>query len=772
MTRQPSATAPAARVFLHVWWVFLIFAQPFVLYEPYTGLLALALTFFLGGGWLVWRTVRRWRWHRAPIDRLLPLWAGVFFLSWAANFEAWREISIGVWFGLLYIGVWVIWQDMVANRVLSRAALMESLLIGGGVMIGLTLPEVPAVLQNWLSGNVRSRIVGPVGGSVLTASAFAVLIPAAFSLSIGGRSPLRRLLWATYAVLCLILLLMTQSRGGIIAAGVGMASVIGLRWISGGEGVHFLALWGRIPLVGKVLGGIGGIALVLMAGWVFSNRTLLISNQTTLDARPALYSTAITMFGERPLTGYGLFSYGRHYLRLGSLPPDEMQNQAHNIILNIAAELGGAGLILGAFSVVWWAGAMRRNLVALSGLARTTQIGAIGACIGFFAHHQFDVSAIVPVGAILGLIPLVAATAPIDPRPLPARWQPVRTGLIVGLGAALLVTGLWDRRVALEAVHLQIGPLADDSPLPYAEQAALLDRIIAADPGLPAYRLWQAGLYGLAAQGGDREAARKGIEAYQGFNTLHPYFSPAWANLAMLQWAVGEQSAAIESMRHAAELSPRHWSMWVNLGLLEEAHGQTEAALASYARALRDYPKGDLTLYPIWDESPIRQQAAAPRRMEGYTPWAQAALALRAGDAGAARHAFEKVPVTENALYDVTALAIAYAQGRRTDFNTLAARFSQKKNTFYDYEARLFGSALIALAKEDRAQARAGVAQLRRLMRQRPAAVPKGVYVDSFNQIYNLRLPLWQDRLLPSVFSPSYAPLLHPLTDWLEALLQ
>jgi hypothetical protein len=44
--------------------------------------------------------------------------------------------------------------------------------------------------------------------------------------------------------------------------------------------------------------------------------------------------------------------------------------------------------------------------------------------------------------------------------------------------------------------------------------------------------------------------------------------------------------------------------------------------------------------------------------------------------------------------------------------------------------------------------------------------------VDSFNQIYNLRLPLWQDRLLPSVFSPSYAPLLHPLTDWLEALLQ
>src|SRR5579864_1074000 len=57
-------------------------------------------------GWLVYRTWRRWKWHRTALDKVLLLWLIAFTVSLLANSEVWRRIVIGLWFSGLYIVLW------------------------------------------------------------------------------------------------------------------------------------------------------------------------------------------------------------------------------------------------------------------------------------------------------------------------------------------------------------------------------------------------------------------------------------------------------------------------------------------------------------------------------------------------------------------------------------------------------------------------------------------------------------------------------------------
>lgn len=764
MARSIDRTLPAVRIFFNLWWFLLILLNLLTTIEPTSGLIMLSLTGLGVVGWLAWRTARRWRWYALPLDRLIPLWIGAFVLSWAVNPESSRQIGFGVWFGLFYCAAWVVLQDLITNRAMSRDAVLASLLIGGGLSMALSLPEAFSAVARWLTVGGLSRINGQMGSAVVQSGVLVVVLPLAASAFLAARGRLARIGWGGYILLGVALIFLTQSRTGWIAlaAGVGIWASMNGVW----------SQWRGLPRTVKAAAVVLGAVFIGLGAWVMVSRMLNIATQNTVDARPAFYQTALIMFSERPITGYGLFSFGFHYMRLGSTPPDETISHAHQLFLNIAGELGVIGLGLGVLSLWVWGRATRRNIATFGGSRRTMLIGAAAGCLAYLVHHQFDMVMIYPTAAFFGLLMLGAATAPAAPIAA-ARWSHTpRTVLIALLWGVVLVAGFWERRITADYTALLAGPLSADSRLAYAEQATLIDPLIATDPTLPAYPLMQGGLYGLAAQGGDIEAARRGIATYERFTALHAYYAPAWANLAALRWQVGQRAAAIEAMRRAAELSPRHWSMWVNLGGLQEANGDRAGAAASYARALRDYPLGDLTLYPFWDETPLRQEAAAPRRAEGYTNWGRAVIALRAGDAATARREHDSVPHIDNPIYDAIEMALYYAEGRDSDLRALGARLARRPPAAFNREAQTFGRAVIALADGDRAAAAAELGALRSGMAQRPAFLKTSYRTNGLIGVHYLRFLSGQDQLLPAVSSPDHSPLLHPLADWLESALR
>src|SRR5690606_16286306 len=101
------------------------------LVEPRFRLLSLAGLALLLAAWLLARWRGGWRWHRTPLDAAVVLWALAFGLSLLTNLDAWRRIAIGLWYMGLYAGVWFLLLDLLANRRLARAGLVDALLLAG-----------------------------------------------------------------------------------------------------------------------------------------------------------------------------------------------------------------------------------------------------------------------------------------------------------------------------------------------------------------------------------------------------------------------------------------------------------------------------------------------------------------------------------------------------------------------------------------------------------------------------------------------------------------
>ena len=96
--------------------------------------------------WLVIRWRRGWRWHTTPLDGVFLLWALAFGFSLAANGDSWRRIDMGLWHIGVYVVVWYVLQDALANRGIDREVLVDALLIAGLVVMIFAVWQV----KTWL----------------------------------------------------------------------------------------------------------------------------------------------------------------------------------------------------------------------------------------------------------------------------------------------------------------------------------------------------------------------------------------------------------------------------------------------------------------------------------------------------------------------------------------------------------------------------------------------------------------------------------------------
>jgi putative inorganic carbon (HCO3(-)) transporter len=651
-------------------------------FQPVTlGMMALALA-----GWLFARWRGGWRWQRTALDTAFIVWGAAFAASLLANPEVGRRSAIGLWYVGVYIGVWYVLHDAVANGRLRRDTLVDGLLIGGVVVLLVGYIQLVTWGQHWLplmrAGRASwalPRLVSTPGNANALGGFLVVLLPFAAGRFLAARTRVAQITLGLYTLLTLGLLFLTFSRGAWMgaAAGLGVLGWLGLAHYGLLSRAALLAWWrgrprvAQLALTATTLAGIAALAV----GLALFVRSFDEGGRST-DLRTYIWEAGITLFSEKPLTGHGLFTFGRGLARLASVPPSNPHSHAHDAPIHIAAELGLIGLAALAVSLWLIYRGFRANWRGAESTPQRLLLGsAAAAVVGFAIHQLTDVPAMMPMIALAGLVALVAGAAPVTAQPVPRR-------VVSRLGAwgtallwlALLVSGVWSSGLYQAYVEgVRYGLTSGD----YSGAAAQLEAVIQADPNLAFYSLEQGFLYGLAAAEGDEQAARAGMAAYERFIASEPGYALAWANLGGLYGQLGDDGRALTAAKRAAELAPESWQLAVNLARYAGAVGDTALVEQAYTQAIVALP--DASLLPdlagfvagnptIRDEYPLSVPS-------------EVALLLENGQPDAAQARWDANPQAGSTQTAVISALLALAHGQpdaALDWLRTAETFSSK----------------------------------------------------------------------------------------------
>lgn len=668
--------------------------------NPRVQMVNLLLIGLIGVIWLLARFRGHWRAHFLALDGAALLWALAILLSLLSNLDLWRRIAIGMWYAGLYALVWALIQDLLLNRVIRRQAIWDALLLAGAVMILLSLREQLGQLQAYfsLSGEVRQglpslsdliRLEATTNNPNRLATIMIGLLPLVLARVWTARTRLMRIGWSLYAFLVAEILLFTFSRAGWLsaAAALGFLGALGLaqsglispermrRWwaqAQGRERMRFLIVGGVVSVV--------GIGLMILAGLIAVK--VSSSSIRASDQRGVMYQTALNLFGEKPITGYGLFTFGRGQIRYDSMPPRQVHSHAHSLPLTIAAELGLIGLAALALTALVIARASWLNWRALKDArARWMLIGGVSALAGMGVHHLLDFTALTAAIALMAVLLAASVTVPANAPPLTSGLHHRTIPLLwVGLFGALLITGVISTSANAHYFAALFKGFAEaDSDAALTE----LDQAIQRDPQMPAYYLVKGFLAAEAGFDPTRSPeqaqpyVRTALEAYQRFTVLEPFFAPAWANLGALYERLGEPEAALESLQRAVQIAPDGWEIVFNYAAILERQGQTERAREAYRRTLEVRP--DSALSSFWSTTPLRREilsayVPAPSASETLNPYWSTLLSLKQGDLDEALKHWEQCPpeLKYGVQGRVVNLVLAITQGQ-TDPKSLDA---------------------------------------------------------------------------------------------------
>lgn len=229
----------------------------------------------------------------------------------------------------------------------------------------------------------------------------------------------KRLLYVFAVALMGVALVMTQSRGGIISlcAELVFIAVVARagRERTGEEG-------GR-ERGSRVRGGLvrAGLALALVCALFFG--VLMLGGEDALTrfvgtvnaddpttGRAHFWSVTLQIIREHPLLGAGLGAFGVIYTRFDTRSGIFRLEQAHNDYLQVLADAGLVGALLGLFFIIalFRMGLARRRTE--DAFRRGVATGALAGCFAVLVHSFFDFTLHTTSNALLFLVLAALAT--------------------------------------------------------------------------------------------------------------------------------------------------------------------------------------------------------------------------------------------------------------------------------------------------------------------------------------------------------------------------
>jgi O-antigen ligase len=209
------------------------------------------------------------------------------------------------------------------------------------------------------------------------------------------------------AVIPLVALLFSASRGGIISLGAELA---------------FLALVLALRRTGGkhvVVGGIVLMLALLTVSWlgvteILSRFSKLQTLEVTESKRSSMRHGAWHIFLDHPLLGTGLGTLQQVYPPYETLYDGKIVNHAHNDYLEALAETGVAG----GLCCAWFIGALMFGALSFlqsgdTSFANTLRLCGFTACWGLLVHSLVDFNLHIPSNLLLFLLMSLLATAEI-----------------------------------------------------------------------------------------------------------------------------------------------------------------------------------------------------------------------------------------------------------------------------------------------------------------------------------------------------------------------
>jgi len=285
---------------------------------------------------------------RMPVFRITPETMGLVFFGAiiiaTAPFSVWPGGAIDV-FTDNYLKIVIVFVLMM--NTLTTTARLEQLtwliLFCTGVVAGLGV-------LNYASGTnliENGRLAGPVGGIFGNPNDLAMnmvtFLPAIIVVAMSKRhSTTKRMTASVIAVLMLATIVFTKSRGGLLGLGAAIVALAILgRWVRRGFGT---------TIVIAIL-----VATPFAPGSFWTRMASIVDEQQdktdftgSREARRLVMFDGINTFLEFPITGVGAGQFKNYN-------PSERQAkflETHNVLIQVAAETGIAGLLIFAF-LIW-----------------------------------------------------------------------------------------------------------------------------------------------------------------------------------------------------------------------------------------------------------------------------------------------------------------------------------------------------------------------------------------------------------------------------------
>ncbi|HEY4817436.1 MAG TPA: O-antigen ligase family protein [Candidatus Acidoferrum sp.] len=325
--------------------------------------------------------------------QLLLTYAIVLFLATQAfrTADHWRGFVWFVMFFAFIVAIFGILQHLTFNGKLYWFRAMRY----GGIPFG------PYVNRNHFAG--FAELVIPVA-----------LVP----LVLGKVRRERWLAVAIFALLPIVALFLSASRGGIVSFAAEIVVLTLLMALRRAGGRHVLA------------GGVVFLLAFMLVSWLGVRQMLerfssMQSLEVSVGKRATMRHDAWHIFRDHPWTGTGLGTLPIVFPAYESLYDGKVVNHAHNDYLEMLADTG----VLGAFCCACFLGvlffcSLKQLLVTDKSFAAALHLSGLVACCGFLVHSLVDFNLHMPGNALLFFLMAHLATAQIPRSPANRHSRP------------------------------------------------------------------------------------------------------------------------------------------------------------------------------------------------------------------------------------------------------------------------------------------------------------------------------------------------------------
>lgn len=309
-----------------------------------------------------------------------PTMPRVIVLPLALILVALLQLAIGriAYFeqGMLYI----LYLLFAALMMMLGASLRRSLgldqvvyVLAIALIIGTELSAGIGIYQHfgihgWLDNVVVRKISAGLYGNLAQANHYADYIMLGFA-SLGLLYQQRKLALGYVVTLALPLLFVLTLSGSRTSWLYMFATVVLSAWMSYKNCTLRPLLYYSLCITVGYLAMHGLVQLPMLAGQEVDTSSLRMSD-TSGHIRIYLWREALTIFAQAPLLGVGFGQFALHHLELQPLlQPDQVSglyNNAHNVVLQLAAETGLAGLIALISATGIWLYGLRRGVGSAS----------------------------------------------------------------------------------------------------------------------------------------------------------------------------------------------------------------------------------------------------------------------------------------------------------------------------------------------------------------------------------------------------------------------